>query len=343
LTGLPALIAARRRGIPFMYEVRGFWEITRQSREPSFAESPAFEVLTQLEAAVCHEADHVFTLTEPMREELVGRFVSAQKIDLLPNSCDPKRFIPIPRASKLALELGIPPDTAVIGYIGTFVSYEGLEDLATACGLLKKNGFDFRLLLVGNENTSGQDRGPITTSIQEIAEAHNFTDWLMMPGRVPHEDVERYYSLIDIAPFPRKPLPVCEMVSPMKPLEAFSMEKAVVVSSVRALAELVEHEQRGLIFQKDDVHSLADSLGRLIANPSLRRDLGRRARQWVIRERTWSNTARRLASKLDDLGLPRDFSPLSSPLRSPVCVVAAEAQSDRAPASGSTITTPESR
>ena len=299
LSALPALIAARRLGLPFIYEVRGFWEITRWSRQPDYNTKPYFHVQRVMEAEIASHADHVFTLTSAMRAELVERGVPAEKISLLPNSCDPDRFTPRQRDAALAASLGIPADVPVIGYIGTFVQYEGLEDLAQACALLRARGMVFRLLLVGNEDTSNSGKGRITTDIERIASEQNLTDWLIMPGRVPHEEVEAYYSLIDIAPFPRKPQPVTEMVSPMKPLEALSMEKAVVVSSVGALAEIVCYGEIGLIFEKGNIESMADTLGRLISDPELRARLGRTARTWVARERTWVATAMKARNEIE--------------------------------------------
>jgi glycosyltransferase involved in cell wall biosynthesis len=292
ISALPALIAARRLGLPFIYEVRGFWEITRLSREPEFEETAHFKVQRLIEGEIANQADHVFTLTGPMREELVERGVAAENITLLPNSCDPERFTPRPRDEALAARLGIPAGVPVIGYIGTFVQYEGLDDLARACARLRARGVTFRLMLVGNENTSGAERGPTMTEIDRVAVEEGLADWLIMPGRVPHAEVEAYYSLIDIAPFPRKPQPVTEMVSPMKPLEALAMEKAVVVSSVRALTEMIADDETGLVFRKGSVESLADVLGRLIDDPELRARLGRTARDWVTRERTWTATAK---------------------------------------------------
>jgi glycosyltransferase involved in cell wall biosynthesis len=119
-----------------------------------------------------------------------------------------------------------------------------------------------------------------------------------MPGRVPHEEVTAYYSLIDIAPFPRKPQPVTEMVSPMKPLEALAMEKAVVVSSVAALVEMIADGETGLVFAKGDIASLADALARLIGDPGLRAHLGRNGRDWVVRRRTWAEMGRRARETL---------------------------------------------
>ena len=301
LTGLPALIAARRLGVPFVYEVRGLWEVTRMSRESSFQEKPAFAVQRLLESAVCKAADHVFTLTQPMLEELVSRGVDEKKIDLLPNSCDPQRFVPQRKNMKLAEYLAIPEGIPIIGYVGTFVVYEGLEDLAKACGLLKRDGIEFRLLLVGNENASGQERGPISEEILGIADTEGFRDWLIMPGRIPHEEVESYYSLIDICPFPRIPWPVCEMVSPLKPLEALAMEKAVVVSSVRALKEIILDKVTGLVFEKGNIASLVSVLKLLIDDPELRSNLGRNGRKWVVEERTWSQISALASDKLEKI------------------------------------------
>lgn len=304
VVALPALIACRRLGIPFVYEVRGFWEVTKMSREEDYGESAAYKLQSMLEAAVCTEADHVFTLTQPMREELIERSVAAEKIDLLPNSCDPSKFEPCAPDKALAAELGIPEGVPVIGYVGTFVDYEGLEDLAQACGLLKKRGHTFRLLLVGNENTSGTDTGPITRMIAEAAAEADFSDWLIMPGRVPHEVVHSYYSLLEICPFPRKPWPVCEMVSPMKPLEALAMEKLVIVSSVRALVEMIEDDRTGLVFTKGDITSLADTLERAMASPELRSRLGKAGRAWVEAERTWKAVGIKAAGLLAPFAAP---------------------------------------
>ena len=292
------MIAAKRLGIPFYYEVRGLWEITRVSREPEFEKKPAYTVQVLLETLAAKHADHVFTLTQPMVNELVKRGVESNSISLVPNSCSPENFIPKERDMELVKKLKIPNNVPVIGYIGTFVQYEGLDNLAEACALLKMKGVQFRLLLVGNENASGQEVGPITAKISEIATTYGFADWLIMPGRIPFDEVESYYSLIDIAPFPRKPQPVCELVSPMKPLEALAMKKAVLVSSVQALKEMVVEEETGLVFEKGNINDLADKLQLLIDNKILRHILGENGRVWVEQERNWVKTTETIKDQL---------------------------------------------
>jgi glycosyltransferase involved in cell wall biosynthesis len=299
-TGLPALIAARRLGLPFFYEMRGFWEVTRASRDPDFAGTLAYRVQVLLETAAADGADHVFTLTEPMREELRRRGVTPP-ITLLPNSCDPARFAPRPPDRALGERLGLPPGVPVIGYVGTFVQYEGIEHLAVACARLAERGIDFRLLLVGDENPSGTGDGPVTQEVRRIAAESGLGPRLVMPGRVPHDEVGAYYSLVDIAAFPRKPQPVTELVSPIKPLEALAMEKAVVVSSVRPLAEMIADGDTGLVFAKGEVEGLADALARLAGDPALRHRLGKAGRAWVLRERSWAATARRVVEVVESL------------------------------------------
>ena len=299
ITAIPSLIAAKRLGIPFYYEVRGLWEITRVSREPEFEKKPAYTVQVLLETLAAKHATHVFTLTSPMINELVRRGVEEESISLVPNSCSPENLIPQQPDMKLVEKLNIPADVPVIGYIGTFVQYEGLDDLAEACAILKLKGVPFRLLLVGNENASGQEAGPITAKISELATTYGFSDWLIMPGRIPFEEVESYYSLIDIAPFPRKPQPVCELVSPMKPLEALAMKKAVLVSSVQALKEMVVEEKTGLVFEKGNISDLADKLQLLIDNKGLRQTLGENGRVWVKSERNWIKTTGVIKDQLE--------------------------------------------
>lgn len=306
--GLMAMIAARRLGIPCVYEVRGWWEVTRASRDRSFEFTDSYQIQRLLENETAKAADHVITLTEAMREELEAGGVPPDKISLLPNSCDAERFEPVARDQILADRYAIPRDVPVIGYIGTFVDYEGLDDLARAAVELKRRGVAYRLLIVGNENVSGTEIGPIASRIKAIMEEGDASDWLLMPGRVPYTDVAAHYSLLDIAAFPRKPWTVCELVSPMKPLEAMAMQKTVVVSSVRALRDLVTHDETGLVFTKGDSAALANALHRLVADKTLSTNLARRGREWVLDHRTWEKSTASALSSLPFAALPEERS-----------------------------------
>jgi len=282
---VPALLAARHLGVPFIYEMRGFWELSSLAANPQKAGTPEFNRLVQMEAEVAQQADLVFTLSEAMQGELRRRGVTNPALHLLPNAADPEAFQPRPRDRALAQKLGISDDIPVIGYIGSFTLYEGLDDIVRACVGLHRKGHDFRLLVIGSEPPYLEGR--ITNELHRIAAEGGITDKLVMPGRVPVHDVEKWYSLVDIVPLPRKDMAVTELVPPLKPLEAMAMEKAVVVTDLSALKEIVTHQETGLVVPRSDPDALTEALSALIMDPAMRRALGQRARARVIAERNW--------------------------------------------------------
>jgi glycosyltransferase involved in cell wall biosynthesis len=291
-TGLPALRAARDLGLPTVYEVRGFWEVTRASRDPVWGASERYRVHSALETATARLADRVVTLNGSMRRELVARGVPAGRIVLVPNAVDPERFRPRPRDEALACELGL-GGRPVIGYVGSLVDYEGLDALLRAAALLAGRGLAFTVLIVGG--------GPEAPRLERLARALGIRDRVRLVGRVPHAEVGRYYSLVDVAPFPRRSVRVTEMVSPMKPLEAMAMEKAVVVSGVAPLTELVEDGATGRVVPEASGEALAPVLEALLVDPDRRAALGRAARRFAARERSWAAAAARVAALYEEL------------------------------------------
>jgi glycosyltransferase involved in cell wall biosynthesis len=292
MNGLAAATAGHQLRLPTVYEIRGLTEITKVSRAPWWQDSEEHRMYERLETAAATAADHVITITKSLKEEFVRRGVDADRISIVPNSVDADLFRPAPRDPELDRSLSL-QDKVVIGYIGSFVDYEGLDDLLMAARLLLDRGNDFALLLVGD----GADFDHIQMMVNEL----DLQRHTIVTGRVPFADVHRYYSLIDIAPFPRKPLPVTEIVSPLKPFEAMAMEKSVVVSSVHALTEMVIDGETGLIFEKGKCESLVATLERLLVDGDLRKRLGKSARAWVAANRSWERAGKLVANIYQDL------------------------------------------
>lgn len=252
--GLPAWIAAKRLGLPFYNEVRGFWELSRAAREPEYEHSVAFKKEAERDAFVAQQAQKVFTLNQPMKEELVKRGVKAENIAIVPNG-----VIELPKVKPanpaLKKRLGIEDGDKVVGYIGSFNAYEGLEALLEACAQLVAQGEQIKLLLVGDEQ-------PITHVIgdHKIAKQAEITPWLLQVGRVPHEQVADYYALLDTVVIPRKPLAVCNIVPPIKAAEALSYGKRLVVSNVAPLAEYAQEHDSVEAFEAGNAAILATTL-----------------------------------------------------------------------------------
>ena len=290
--GLTAVKTARQLGIPSIYEVRGLWEVTRGSRNPEWAQSNMFKYIARMEADAAKGATRVFAITEALRDEMISRGVDGDKIRIVPNGVDTSRFTPIPKDEELASQLGVAGKT-VIGYVGSVLDYEGIELMLEAAEVMNRTREDFHVLIVGD--------GAELDRFQNYVEEHELEHVVTFTGRVPHEDVERYYSLIDITPFPRLPLPVCEMVSPLKPFEAMAMGKAVVSSDVAALKEIVAPGVNGYLHEKGSTESLIEQLTRLLDDPEHTRQVGAQARDWVVENRDWSRLSMLIADAYAEL------------------------------------------
>jgi len=289
INGIAAVSAARRLGIPAVFEVRGLWELTRISRQPAFQGSELYNMIVKLETQACLEADRVITITEGLKELLVSRGVPQGKIVVVANGTDTSRFKQdLAGGGRTRRELGIPEQATVFGYVGSMPQYEGLDDLIRAVARLDDAAMDRPawLLLVGD--------GDQFDSLQELARQMGVSDRVKFTGRVPHDDVDRYYAAMDALVFPRKPQPVTETVSPMKPFEAMAMGKPVIASNVAALAEIVEDGETGLLFSKGSVDSLAERMMQLVQTPALGQALSARALTWVREHRDWRTLSQTL-------------------------------------------------
>jgi glycosyltransferase involved in cell wall biosynthesis len=278
---LPSLIAARTLGIPFIYEVRGFWEVTRASVNPGWGESERYKIEHDLEIFIASQADHVVALTGGIKEELVNNGLDEKTITIVSNAISIDKFTHVSLSdSKYANSKNNEP---VIGYVGAIVEYEGLDDLIDALEIVAKKGHQFKLVIAGDGNR--------LDAITQQVKASPISNCIDLLGRIPHEEVGALIDAIDIMPLPRKPLPVCEMVSPLKPFESMICKKALVGSDVAAIAEIIQHEKTGLLFQKGNIEDLADKIIQLIQSPVYRKTLGENAYKWVTENKTWEKVS----------------------------------------------------
>ena len=294
VSALPGLIAAHSLGIPAVYEVSGMWELVYASKDSARMESLRARTVV-LEDAVLRQADAVTMLTEAMRTIVEERGDLPRRPIILPNAVDVERFTAREPDESVVTELGWPTDVPIIGYIGSFVDYEGLDVLIDACALLKTRGVDFRALMIGD--------GAIHAAVVRRAQELGLSDCVHFTGRVPHEEVDRLYSAIDICAYPRKLTTATAAVSPLKPFEAMALRKIVLVSDVPALKEIAGGNERALVFEHSNAEALADALEEAIAHPERSEQRRDAARTWVEKERSWESVGTQLATLLADTTL----------------------------------------
>lgn len=285
LCGAAASQAARALGIPFVYEIRAFWEDAAVGNLTGTEGSLKYRLTRALETRVAKGADALFTICEGLRQDLVQRGIPAASIHVMRNGVDLGLFgDPPPRDDRLGADLGIAPGAPVIGYIGSFYAYEGVDDLIAAMPILRRSHPDARLLLVG--------AGPMDDSWRAAAAKLPEPEAVIFTGRVPHAAVEQYYSLVDVLAYPRKSQRLTDLVTPLKPLEAMAQRRLVAASSVGGHRELITDGDTGTLFAPDDPAACAGVLARLLDARGGWEAMKDRAAAHVRNRHDWATNAR---------------------------------------------------
>jgi PEP-CTERM/exosortase A-associated glycosyltransferase len=289
LGGQAALRVARRRGIPLVYEIRAFWEDAAVGNGTGSERSLKYRLTRGLENHVVAGADAVVTICEGLRQDLVARGTDPARITIMPNGVDLDLFgTPPARDPVLAAELGL-ANGPVIGFIGSFYDYEGIDDLIAAMPALIALQPEARLLLVGG--------GPCEAALQAQAQALGSfgpaAGAIRFVGRVPHDRVERYYALADIMAYPRKRSRLTDLVTPLKPLEAMAQGKLVAASDVGGHRELITHGETGTLFAPDDPAACAAALAGLLASRESWDGYREAGRRHVETRHDWARNVKR--------------------------------------------------
>jgi PEP-CTERM/exosortase A-associated glycosyltransferase len=285
LDGVAGLRAARQLGVPFVYEIRAFWEDAAVGNGTGSEGSIKYRLTRALETWVVKRADAVAVICEGLRSDLITRGIPADKIFVSPNGVDLGLFgDPPPPDTALAEKLGL-TGADVIGFIGSYYDYEGLDDLIAAMPLIVESRPKAQLLLVGG--------GPMEAALKAQAAASAAADRIHFVGRVPHQEVERYYSLIDVLAYPRKKMRLTDLVTPLKPLEAMAQKKLVAASDVGGHRELITDGVTGCLFAPDNPPAIAQALATVFADRANWDKRRKTARDYVEQDRNWSSNISR--------------------------------------------------
>lgn len=289
LTALAASGVARRHRLPLLYEIRAFWEDAAVGNGTGVEGSVKYRVTRTLETWAVRRADAVAVICEGLRTDLVARGIDPGKIMVSPNGVDLDLFgTAPPRDAALADDLAL-GDGPVLGFIGSFYDYEGLDILIDAMPQMVESQPDLRLVLVGGGPMEAALAAQVAAAPAAVRGAIRFV------GRVPHERVEAYYSLIDILVYPRKAMRLTELVTPLKPLEAMAQARLVAASDIGGHRELISDGVTGTLFAPDNPAALARAIADLLGQRNNWDERRRTARDFVEKDRNWSSNIRRYA------------------------------------------------
>ena len=285
LVGLAAVRAGARHGLPVVYEIRAFWEDAAVDKGACREGDWRYRATRALETHVVRRADAVTCICAGLRNDLLTRGVPAQKLTVIPNAIDPSQFSTERSVdSALAAQLGL-RQGCTIGFVGSFYAYEGLRLLVAAMPAILASKPSLKLLLVGG----GNDEADIRKDVAALGLQNN----VVFSGRVPHHDVNRYYDLIDVLVYPRLPMRLTELVTPLKPLEAMIQDRIVIASNVGGHREMINDEHTGLLFDAGNPAALTATVVRAFGDPALQARLRANGRDYVLKERTWQRSVGR--------------------------------------------------
>ena len=285
LNALPSLWVARRQRLPLVYEMRASWEDAAVDHGTTQEGSLRYRVSRALETFALRQADQITTICDGLRNDITQRGIARERVTVIPNAVDPGLFS-LGREMDPDLRRSLGLDGAIVmGFIGSFYGYEGLNLLVDATQRLLPRYPHFRVLLVGG--------GPQEDTLKVQVAAAGLQDHVIFTGRVAHAEVQRYYELIDVLAYPRLPTRLTELVTPLKPLEAMAQGRMLVASDVGGHRELIRHGETGFLFRAGDSGALAQAIDDVLIQRELWPKIRAQARRFIERERTWAASVSR--------------------------------------------------
>ncbi|MGV8989866.1 MAG: TIGR04063 family PEP-CTERM/XrtA system glycosyltransferase [Thiobacillus sp.] len=296
LDAVPAIRVGRKLGIPVVYEIRAFWEDAAVDHGSTQEGSLRYRLTRALETWAVKKADAVTVICEGLRKDLIARGIESSKITVIPNAVDVEQFsVGGKPDDELKMKLGL-GGSRVLGFIGSFYAYEGLDLLITALPVILKNMPDVKVLLVGG--------GPQDRDLKQQVMALDLKDRVVFTGRVPHDEVNRYYDLVDVLVYPRHPMRLTELVTPLKPLEAMAQGRLMVASDVGGHKELIQDGKTGVLFHAGNSGDLASKVVSLLKDTKGWDGMKKNGRQFVETERNWVASVARYRVVYDGLLKP---------------------------------------
>lgn len=263
---LPALLAQRLRGTPFLFEIRDPWpELPRAlSMAGDGVPAPVLMAMGWLADAACSGAAQVVALTEGMAATAIARGANPRVVQVLQQGADLDLFGP--HAAPWRPD-SVPRDAVLAIYAGAHGTANGLDQLLDAAALLR--GMPLRLLLVGE--------GACKAALVARAAAENLP--VAFLGPLPKPRLARLLAGSDIGLLCLAPVPAfADLSAPNKLAEALAAGLPVVANVPGRAARLLAEFGCGIAVAPNDPAALAAALRGLAESPARRTEMGRAAR-----------------------------------------------------------------
>ena len=283
INGNAANKVGQKLNIPRLYEPRSIAGSTAAVIDGKSHSSFKYQTVWKLDKKAMVEATRIAPLSRVLKDELTKRGIPVEKMDVVHNGVDIDKIYPQERSLEITKKYDLGENT-IVGYLGSIRKIEGLSLVVKAAPKVLMQYPNVKFMIIGE--------GDDLKNLKDLVRQNGVEDSFIFPGRVPHNQILQYYSVIDIVTIPRVNALVNQTITPIKPLEVMAAGKVALASDVGGLAELVQDGKTGVLFKAEDVDDLSVKMLLLLQDEEKRKSLGNEARDWVLNNRQWKDMAR---------------------------------------------------
>lgn len=286
------VILSKKLGIPVILEVNNseVWAKKNWSRL-------VFEKLaTQIEQFALQNSDLLSVVSEVTKDQIKKYEIDESKIVVNPNGVDPEKFSPSIDGNKIRNKFNL-DENFVVGFIGTFTRWHGVETLFEAALKVHQINHYIKFLLIGDGN--------LKPELELKTYQLNLQETIYFTGIIPHSEAPEYLAACDVLVSPHLGFESGERFfgSPTKLFEYMAMGKPIIASDLEQIGKIIIDEFNGLKFKPGDSEELSSKILRLYDEKELRTNLGKNARETVLKNYTWKHNAFRVLSHFYNLEL----------------------------------------
>lgn len=277
---LTGVIAAKIRRIPLILELNAPYSIETSK----YGGGDVMKYLNKIEYFSWYNANRIVVVSEVLKSILVTSGIDSNKIDINPNGVNEKLFTKTYDTIRTRSNLGIISDAFVVCYQGSLMPWHGVEILLEAMKILKTSVPKSRLVVIG--------KGKRESELKREALKKNISSEVVWVGSCEHNKIPEILAASDVcvAPYPKiEPF----YFSPLKIFEYMASEKPTVASRQGQMIELLE-DNRGILVEPSNPHAIARELELLYKNPTFAKEIGMRAKKYVLNNYTWRHNALRV-------------------------------------------------
>ena len=233
-------------------------------------------------------SSHLICVAPRIRARILEYYrLPPDKVSVILNGVNSDRM-PVIDPKKAKKEIGLLPDIKVVGFVGHFFPWDGIEYLIEAAPQIIEEIKDIRFLIVGH--------GQWGEHLPAMAAQKDLTEYFIFTGKVPWERLYLYVNAFDVATAPySKAINFQSGRSSLKILEYFACKKPVIASQTEIIPEIVDLTEKKLriTVQPEDAKALAEAILSLLKNDDLREQMGKEGRAYVEREKSWKIVAQK--------------------------------------------------